>query len=177
MKSRNDLALKEWAVVVEALLEGRQTVLLRKGGVAEDPKGPFAVEDREFWLYPTFIHQAAESVKPEWRTALAEAVARKPAAGTLVLPGYAEVVEAVPLTSPDEITRFDAQHIWSPDYLRKRWDWNPKQPIWALVLKVSRLAEPVTIPERPEYGGCKSWVRLAESVPTAGLRQTAAPAP
>ena len=168
MNPRNDLALKEWAVVVEALLDGRQTVLLRKGGVAEGPS-PFAVEDREFWLYPTFVHQAAESVKPAWRTALAEAVARKPATGTLVLPGYAEVVEAVPLTSLDEMARFDARHIWSPDYLRKRWDWNPHQPIWALVLKVSRLAAPVTLPERPEYGGCKSWVRLAESVPTEGL--------
>ena len=177
MKSRNDLALKEWAVVVEALLAGRQTVLLRKGGVAEDPKGPFAVEDKEFWLYPTFTHQAEDSIIPSRRGDLRVALSRKPAAGTLVLPGYAEVVEAVPLTSPDEMARFDARHIWSPDYLRKRWDWNPRQPIWALTLKVSRLAEPVTLPERPEYGGCKSWVRLAEAVPTAGLRPAAEPSP
>ncbi|WP_143119568.1 DUF1802 family protein, partial [Mycobacterium tuberculosis] len=28
-------ALKEWSAVVHALLDGRQTVLLRKGGIGE----------------------------------------------------------------------------------------------------------------------------------------------
>ena len=32
-------ALKEWAVLVEALAEGGQTFLLRKGGIAEGKRG------------------------------------------------------------------------------------------------------------------------------------------
>jgi hypothetical protein len=37
------VALKEWAVICQALAEGRQTILLRKGGIAE-PGGAFRVE-------------------------------------------------------------------------------------------------------------------------------------
>ena len=34
-----DLALKEWAVICDLLATGRQTLVLRKGGIAEE-QGP-----------------------------------------------------------------------------------------------------------------------------------------
>jgi len=46
-------ALKEWATVVNALENGDQTVLLRKGGILEDSSG-FVVESEKFFLFPTF---------------------------------------------------------------------------------------------------------------------------
>ena len=49
-------ALKEWATVVNALENGDQTVLLRKGGILEDSSG-FVVESEKFFLFPTFEHQ------------------------------------------------------------------------------------------------------------------------
>ena len=49
-------ALKEWAAVVHALLDGRQTVLLRKGRIGEKR---FAVESGEFLLFPTVAHSHA----------------------------------------------------------------------------------------------------------------------
>ena len=36
MKTHNDMALKEWAIVCQALEEGKQTLLLRKEGVVEE---------------------------------------------------------------------------------------------------------------------------------------------
>ncbi len=45
-------AFKEWAAVCAALSAGRQTVILRKGGIAEGPGG-FQPEHGEFWLLPT----------------------------------------------------------------------------------------------------------------------------
>ena len=45
-------ALKEWATVVNALENGDQTVLLRKGGILEDSSG-FVVESEKFFLFPT----------------------------------------------------------------------------------------------------------------------------
>jgi len=48
-------ALKEWATVVNALENGDQTVLLRKGGILEDSSG-FVVESEKFFLFPTFEH-------------------------------------------------------------------------------------------------------------------------
>lgn len=42
-------ALKEWSAAVHALLDGRQTVLLRKGGIGEKR---FEVAAHEFLLFP-----------------------------------------------------------------------------------------------------------------------------
>ena len=55
---------KEWAVIVEALGQGEQIVILRKGGIAEGRDG-FRAEHERFWLFPTRFHQQAEGVVPE----------------------------------------------------------------------------------------------------------------
>ena len=49
-------AFKEWAVICRALAEGRQALILRKGGIAE-AGGRFEVEHTRFWLFPTYTHQ------------------------------------------------------------------------------------------------------------------------
>ena len=46
-------ALKEWAIVCKALEEGRQVLLLRKGGIMEYRQG-FEVKHNNFLLFPTF---------------------------------------------------------------------------------------------------------------------------
>ena len=46
-------ALKEWAVVCRALEEGRQIVLLRKGGILEYRQS-FKVKHDRFLLFPTY---------------------------------------------------------------------------------------------------------------------------
>ena len=58
-------ALKEWSASVHALLEGRQTVLLRKGGIHEKR---FAVTASRFLLFPTVAHSHAERVRPNIAT-------------------------------------------------------------------------------------------------------------
>ena len=63
MKPKSRMALKEWAVVVRAVREGRQILLLRKGGLA-DENGVFQLKEREFFLYPTYEHQKAALLKP-----------------------------------------------------------------------------------------------------------------
>ncbi|MFW6125399.1 MAG: DUF1802 family protein, partial [Pirellulales bacterium] len=50
------IALKEWAAVCRALEEGRQTLLLRKGGIHEEG-GRFELAHHQFWLFPTYEHQ------------------------------------------------------------------------------------------------------------------------
>ncbi|WP_152318613.1 DUF1802 family protein, partial [Mycobacterium tuberculosis] len=50
-------ALKEWSAAVHALLDGRQTVLLRKDGIGEKR---FEVAAHEFLLFPTVAHSHAE---------------------------------------------------------------------------------------------------------------------
>ncbi|NUK55702.1 DUF1802 family protein, partial [Streptomyces lunaelactis] len=43
-------ALKEWSAAVHALLDGRQQILLRKGGIHEKR---FTLADSRFLLFPT----------------------------------------------------------------------------------------------------------------------------
>ena len=67
-----NIALKEWAVTLCALNQGRQIVLLRKGGLLDpatetSEAGTFAIEYSNFWLMPTFLHQDTKLVKPEHR--------------------------------------------------------------------------------------------------------------
>src|SRR5918992_6138574 len=58
-------ALKEWAIVCKALEEGRQVLLLRKGGIMEYREG-FEIKHNKFLLFPTFEHQLKESIQSDY---------------------------------------------------------------------------------------------------------------
>ena len=58
------VALKEWATVCTALENGRQILLLRKGGIYE-AAGEFELQNRAFLLFPTYLHQNRKMLKPE----------------------------------------------------------------------------------------------------------------
>ena len=52
---RPRIALKEWAITVEALASGTQIMLMRKGGIHEENKD-FRIIHDEFLLYQTYEH-------------------------------------------------------------------------------------------------------------------------
>ena len=56
------IGFKEWALVCEALGRGEQTIILRKGGIAEGREG-FSFRHREFFLFPTFFHEQIGKVR------------------------------------------------------------------------------------------------------------------
>ena len=58
------IAFKEWALVCEALGSGNQSLLLRKGGIAEGREG-FGFEHGEFFLFPTWYHGQVDKVRYE----------------------------------------------------------------------------------------------------------------
>ena len=55
-------AFKEWAVICEALGSGRQSIILRKGGIHEG-RGGFEFSHQEFALFPTRFHEQAAHVR------------------------------------------------------------------------------------------------------------------
>src|SRR5437773_958489 len=83
-------AFKEWAVVCKSLAEGRQALILRKGGIAE-AGGQFQLENMRFWLFPTYEHQQSTGIKPDALPLLRQVEAEKPPAGTIRLSHFAEV--------------------------------------------------------------------------------------
>ena len=56
------VGFKEWALVCEALGRGEQSILLRKGGIAEGRSG-FGFRHDEFFLLPTFFHEQIVKVR------------------------------------------------------------------------------------------------------------------
>jgi hypothetical protein len=56
------VGFKEWAIVCEALGRGRQSIILRKGVIAEGRDG-FSFRHREFFLFPTYFHEQPEKVR------------------------------------------------------------------------------------------------------------------
>jgi hypothetical protein len=153
-------ALKEWAAIVHALLEGEQVVDLRKGGLREDGRH-FGVAASRCWLYPTAEHQRAELLKDAYRHYVDLAVA-SPVGGAITIPGWAEITDVATVTEPEQLDALDGKSIWSHDYAASRLKWKRRDPLWVLVMRVHRLVEPITVGWRDEYGGCTSWVPLAD---------------
>src|SRR6201999_2313299 len=104
-------ALKEWSAAVHALLDGRQRVLLRKGGIGEKR---FELAAGEFLLFPTVAHSHAERVRPEHRDLLDPAAADSDDE-RLVVRAAAKVVAAVEANRPDQLDEIEDLHIWTAE--------------------------------------------------------------
>jgi hypothetical protein len=157
-------ALKEWSAAVHALLDGRQAILLRKGGIGEKR---FDLAAREFLLFPTVEHSHAERVRPEHRDLLT-AAATDSTDTHLLLRAAAKVVAALPVNRPDGLPEIEDLHIWTAESVRAdRLDFRPKHKLAVLVVQAIPLVEPVRLARTPAYGGCTSWVQLPLT-PTLG---------
>jgi hypothetical protein len=162
------VAFKEWAVICRALATGRQSVILRKGGIAEEG-GAFRPEHSEFLLYPTFFHEHRTGVKPEFLPLLEAAEADRPEPGTIRFTHFARVTGVEHVTDLGAALALDPLHAWTPEVIRKRFEYRTPG-LFVLTVRVYRLAEPAVRPERPEYAGCKTWVTLDEPVATDGVK-------
>jgi hypothetical protein len=150
-------ALKEWSAAVHAMLDGRQSVLLRKGGIHEKR---FAVAASRFLLFPTVAHSHAERVRPEHRDLLDESP-NDSTEDAVVLRAGAKVIAAVEVNRPDALDEIAPMHIWTAESVREdRLDFRPKHRLTVLVVQASPLIEPVRLARTPEYAGCTSWVHL-----------------
>jgi hypothetical protein len=150
-------ALKEWSAAVHAMLDGRQTVLLRKGGIHEKK---FTLDSPHFVFFPTVAHSHAQRLRPEHRDLLAAASADSTEA-EVVLRAGAKVVAAVEVNRPEGLDDIAGLHIWTAESVRAdRLDFRPKHKLTILVVQVSPLAEPERVLRMPEYAGCTSWVPL-----------------
>lgn len=159
-------AFKEWAVICRALALGRQAIVLRKGGIAEN-SGEFLLEHTRFWLYPTYVHQQKDGVTPDTAALWEEVEAERPPPGMIRLTHFAEVKGMYHVHDPVGALRLAGMHGWSFDTVRKRFEY--RQPgLYVLPTRVYQSPQIYDLPEAVEYAGCRSWVELERELPTEG---------
>ena len=159
-------ALKEWAFAVRALERGETALVVRKGGIREKA---FAVPQTRFLLLPGYEHQRPELLKEEYR-GLMDGIPDLADDAPLRFSSFAEVEGAYEISEAEGLSALDPHHMWTPEYAESRFKWRPKKPLTVLVLRTYLLPRAVDLPYRDEYGGCKSWIGLAESVSVEGAR-------
>lgn len=160
------VAFKEWARVCEALASGRQSLILRKGGVEEGPGG-FAPEHPVFWLYPTRVHQAEQGLKADARPAGGGSPAPAPG-DTIGLPGLAVVGVVGRVEREGDLEALDGLHVWTAETVGKRFHYR-SPGLWVLGVRVYRAEPPAVVPVTEAHAGCKTWVPLEVAPGTGGL--------
>jgi hypothetical protein len=155
-------ALKEWAVAVNALEQGKTIMLLRKGGISEENNG-FKVAYDQVLLYPTYEHQQPQLLKPEYANQVTP-VASGWHPETIRIGSWAEITDIFQVSDEQTVSALLPYHIWNEQFVSDRLKWKPRQPLFILLLRAYQLSQPQVISYRQEYGGCKSWINLLEPI-------------
>ena len=166
------IAFKEWALVCDALGRGDQSVIIRKGGIAEGREG-FRFKHEAFFLFPTFFHEQPGLTRHPEPARLLEQEQ-----GGIGPNGEGREVITIRYFARVEWTRWVDDwarlrallpfHIWQDGVIRERFEYGEPNGVHVAVLRVYRIAEPWSIAQSPRYGGCRSWLQLPE--PPPGLR-------
>jgi len=147
-------AFKEWALICEALGSGRQSVILRKGGIAEGRAG-FAFQHEEFFLFPTWFHEQLE------RTTLPPETPVPAALEDEIEIAYAATVEWTRLvTDLAVVQRLRDLHVWRDEIVEERFRYDETPGLHVAFVRVFRLEPPQRLRMEKKYGGCRSWVEL-----------------
>ncbi len=161
------VALKEWAITCDLLLEGSLALLLRKGGIHED-KGPgrFELEHDRFALFPSWAHQKPEMVKDPLRGRVQ--VLQEPA--TITLAAWAHATDVWRVPDRTRLEQLDDLHCWTAAHLDMRFSYKPQNPLYLVAVRTYRLDRAKTVKNHAQYAGCKSWVplRTGDEVDDAG---------
>lgn len=148
-------------MVCDALASGRQSIILRKGGIHEGRLG-FSFAHDEFFMFPTRFHAQGNQVRegvvkvlPEWQPG-----------DTLPITHFAEASWAVTLTDWAQVAALEPFHIYSEATVRDRFDWQGKGmsagSIHVAFVRVSELATPWLLPYQTSFGGCRSWIQMPD---------------
>ena len=130
------LAFKEWSSIVDVLGQGKQSIILRKGGIAEE-EGDFTLKGKKFLLFPTLFHEEEKMLKLQWLPFM-DGNRFYPNANTVKIKYYAEVADAILIKEWDKVAALNNWHAWKEEVIKERferWDKN----VNLLVLQVFEL--------------------------------------
>ena len=159
-------ALKEWAVLVDAMARGEIVAMVRKGGIREQRAG-FDVRHDRFLFYPTFFHEKAAELAARFRGGLEAAHAARPPEGFIRLAHLAEVVAVWKVAALEPLRAIADEHGLDWAAVESRFHYKQKPGVQVVAVRVLALPAPVLVPEARRYGGCVSWVELDDAIDVA----------
>ena len=163
------VALKEWAVNIEALAQGKQILLMRKGGIHEETRD-FQLMEEIFYLFPTYLHQKKELLKSEYQAMMDSTLeGHDPNATTVQVHYLAKVADDLLFEDEESLKKVEPFHIWTQDFAETKLHWKKEKPIHALLVRVYQLETPIEVMLRDEYNGCKSWITFEDPIPKSKL--------
>jgi len=168
-------ALKEWAVLCDALAAGDIVALVRKGGIREQRAG-FAVRHERFLLYPTFFHEKSAELQPRFAARLGDASLERPPEGIIRISLVADVVATWHVRDLDRLRAIEAFHGMAWPAVVSRFEYRGTSDVRVIAARVSRLPRSHDVPETRRYQGCVSWVALDQPIDVSGAEAVLTPA-
>lgn len=153
------IGFKEWAYVCDSLVQGVQTLILRKGGIHEG-RGGFEWKHRGFFLFPTWFHTQAERLR--WSPAGAAAFPPEEERTSVDIDGFATLEQVWKVTDWAKMEALAPLHIWNEEIVRERFVYDEESCLHVALVRAWRLPRRWTFPYSRSYGGCRSWVSLPE---------------
>jgi hypothetical protein len=145
------VGFKEWSLVCEALGRGEQSIILRKGGIAEG-RGGFSFRHREFFLFPTFFHEQKAKVR------IASAIPLE-AGDAIAIRWYVKVARALRVEALEMAEALAPLHILRPEVVRERFGYKDEGLNVAFV-RIFEISPVWILQNEKRFAGCRSWVDL-----------------
>jgi hypothetical protein len=155
-----NIGFKEWALVCGAMGSGMQSIIIRKGGIAEGRTG-FRFQHPEFFLVPTLFHEQVAKLKLPSETVLPS----QHGDGHHVVLLRLRVEWTQDVADLETVKRLAPFHIWKDSEIEKRFRYEEekgKPGVSVAFVRVEKLSVPFVFPDSPKFGGCRSWVQLPE---------------
>jgi hypothetical protein len=140
-----------------------------------DDGGLFVPAFREFFLYPTYLHQSEQvrtTLKPSELAQYEWALQGAPSAPTkeISIRLFARITDTHTITNLRQLKRLDSEHIWKPEFLEKRFEWGSEKGLTLLIIRAYVLDPPRTITVKPSFSGCRSWIEEDTEIPATAFR-------
>jgi len=155
-----NIGFKEWTFICDALGGGTQSIIVRKGGIAEGRAG-FRFQHPDFLLFPTLFHEQVAKLKLPQETLLPEL--RED--GQHVISYRARVEWTHDVKDLALLAQLAPFHLWQESEMEKRFHYEEeegKEGVSVAFVRIEKLEPQFIFPDSPKFGGCRSWIQLPE---------------
>lgn len=176
---------KEWSFICDALTQGKQSLILRKGGIHEG-RGGFEFKHPAFFLFPTWFHTQGERLRwvpeaasqPGYSTdpgydAASQTFAPEEQRQWVDIDGFCTLEGVWRVTDWDQMVALADHHVWNEEVVKERFAYDEESCLNIALVRAWRLPQRWTFPYEKRYGGCRSWIEL----PAAGVELLSAATP